>query len=1008
MNQPDRHGSETRRRGRADRGAAWIGSLALALALLASPAGWAQEDPPASQGAGAGGEAAAGQSSSEDGSKDEKHLVYKLSYIESDRAMPLLCALGYGVTVLGSGGCEAPKSAENRPTILQLPDSKNVSFDPPSTAQLGGTELGNVTEAIPQQRLLIRYKESKDGREELETLLELLHGQIDVPAKQILIEALVIELDRDRLKDLGFGFTASKDGSTSSFGFNEVGSGSTAAISFLPFTYVFERPSAKTLLEFTGRIAALVDDGDAAVLSRPSILVLDGRQARISVSDLVPYALVTTTDFGTSLVSGTKYLPVGIVLNLRPRASDDNSQVTMQVEVLISSTPPSGTSPAAIGPRVASREVSTSVRVANNTPFIIGGLISKSESEQVSGIPGLSKIPGIGRLFRRNVKIRDNKEAIVVIVPHVIPPDDRAFSYTIAKDSDLFNQFDLDLFRNVYRVRSDDVLDLDFIRESAFYQCIERTAQMRSSDLQKLFASGKRKPVVPGDTAGLVAALREWALEDPETLLSPIVAYLYQHHFGDYLSSAELANLAKLIRAKVKANPTGTACWQENFARELQAARDRAKKQGGRTAIAAQTAKLGAGAFLALIEPPEAVATELNGKLQEWADTDALKLLDSLQRALVVAGVDASVVTDQVIRLLAGRIPGESILVKRMLLEIVENLELGDLVDDRKIIFYEEDADRTDGDRVGKALLDLQRLVARIDEVYPLDRSCNTVGVLYGTSTTTGGMLFDPPSAKLHKIVKDGSEKIDNKHYVCELRKKNCLSADGSRWDKLGILLNACYEPSRGRSTLDRLKSVLVLKRVLDLNPSLPLTLKGFHVGLDVVFPTEEDLRSRSHLVDREAAELYFEVVDYYYAFELAIRNGLKSIETLGLPQPPDCRDESRDLEQSTSKALDENCACVPEAPSLGAQCRPWAVAGATPPSQPSGASARPGGETPARAAENPERRPEVRIAVDYTPHPSSAPPPAAPTGVLADAILVPLPPAPGTASFEPLPDGPR
>ncbi len=935
MDEPRKRNGERHPEGRLA-AVAWIGLLGLAVTLFGAPAGSAQEGetapeaetpelvepmPPLPADDNCAGDA-------------EKHLLYQLSYIESDRGVALLCALGYPVTAYSESdasagapaNCPDPVAAGCRPTVLQLLDSKKVSFTPTDVSQLGGRELGDVTAAIPQQRLLIQYKESPKGRKALSTLLELLHGQIDVPAKQILIEALVIELDRDRLKDLGFGYTGTKDGSSSSFGFNE---GSTeGSLTFLPFTFAFQRPSPKTLLEFTGRLAALVDDGEAAVLSRPSILVLDGRQARIFVGDMVPYANVTTTDFGTSLVSDTKYIDVGITLNLRPRASDDNSQVTMQVETLIASSgPPRTGADFGTGPDISSREVTTSVRVANNTPFIIGGLISKSESERVSGIPGLSKIPGIGRLFRRNVKVRDNKEVIVVIVPHVIPPDDRAFSYTIAKDSDLFNQFDLELFRNVYRVRSTDVFDLDFIRESAFYQCIERTAKRQSSKLQELFAGAERKPVVPGDTAGLVRALRDWARDDPESLLAPIVDFLYQHHFGDYLSAAELSRLARLIRARVQDRPEAAACWKKN----LEEALALAARQGPGLAVSPATARGAADAFLGLVDPPEELRNDLKQRLDAWAMADPVKLLEALRRALDVAGVDASVVTDQVIRLLDGRIPGESILVKRMLLEIVEDLELGRLVDDRKIIFYEADGGGTDGGSRGTALLDLQRLVERIDEVDPLQRSCNTVGVLYETGKTSAGMIFDPPSARL-----DPFGEIENERYVCELRRQNCLAADGSRWDKLGVLLNACYEPSRGRSTLDRLKSVLVLKRVLDLNPTLPLTLEGFHVGLDVVFPTEEDLRNRSHLADREAAELFFEVVDHYYAFELAIRNGLKSLLRLGLPVPPGCEDASGRLEQSTSRELDPICACAPAAPSIGASCPDWRAA-APPPEPPGG-----------------------------------------------------------------------
>jgi hypothetical protein len=66
------------------------------------------------------------------------------------------------------------------------------------------------------------------------------------------------------------------------------------------------------------------------------------------------------------------------------------------------------------------------------------------------------------------------------------------------------------------------------------------------------------------------------------------------------------------------------------------------------------------------------------------------------------------------------------------------------------------------------------------------------------------------------------------------------------------------------------LQSVLALKRLLALNPAetFPRTLSAFHVGRELVFPTQEDLQTRKHLLDRETARLFYETLNYYQAFQ--------------------------------------------------------------------------------------------------------------------------------------------
>ena len=169
--------------------------------------------------------------------RDLDYEVVKLSYIQTDRALAILKTMGYTVVEYRAGKGEI--SGENNftpifskkvdnlnapgvlPVIIKIPDTQTISLVSKSTTKaaskksalgvdLGGVTLNNTTSGEPMQRLLVGYK-SSDMRA-LAQLLDLIANKIDVPASQVAIEALVIELNRDDLSELGVDFSGAGSG----------------------------------------------------------------------------------------------------------------------------------------------------------------------------------------------------------------------------------------------------------------------------------------------------------------------------------------------------------------------------------------------------------------------------------------------------------------------------------------------------------------------------------------------------------------------------------------------------------------------------------------------------------------------------------------------------------------------------------------------------------------------------------------------------------------------------
>jgi general secretion pathway protein D len=548
-----------------------------------------------------------------------------------------------------------------------------------------------MTTGGPEERLLILY--NKSDTESLQSLLNLLQNSIDVPAREIMIEALVIEINANRTRDLGVNFETVQNG----FDIASAGLGANSE-PLSVFTFTKGAPEAAT---FTASLQALLLTNQAKILSNPSVLVLDDRQARIQIGEQIPVSQQLTNVNGVA--TGFTYFPVGIVLNLRPRVNDDGSQVTMQTETIVSSlgTQLAGT-PA---PVINNREVQSFVRVADNTPFIIGGLISTNNTTQMTGIPWLSQIPVLGALFRTTSVSKTSQEVIIVITPHVVPLAEKYFSYVIPKDSSEFDRLSYKLFRNAYRIQGRDLFDLEFIYDSKVYK-------------------------------QLVARVQAASTLDPA------------------LGNAE-----------------------------------------------------------------------------------------------------------PFVSVLGGRAPGEDVLVRRMLWEIIDRTHYAKYVPASKIIFFKSDPSAPGG--TGFKLDYLGQ------EMQNLEKGENAISLTFQAQPqgTEERPLF-PPKA----LVSFAS--VPPQDFPVDLINGNTRNPDGTPREWM-VLIGRYKDypkvsPQVGiRVTpLELLQGAIVLKRVLELNKDLPLTLNEFQVGRQIIFPSQEELQGRFHFVDREVAKLFYEIYNYYPVFE--------------------------------------------------------------------------------------------------------------------------------------------
>ena len=244
----------------------------------------------------------------------------------------------------------------------------------------------------------------KGTPEEIEAASRLLNN-LDRKRPQIMVDVKLVEIDRQKVKDLGF--TWEVGGVTGAIAFGELSLGGT-----------MER---QDLVEVT--LNALTRENKAHLVGNPRILTLSGEKATITVGDRVPYRNIQGVDeAGHVIPGGVEFLDVGVKLEVTPLLTEDQ-MILVEVKPEVSS---SSEREYYLGgllytdPQVKTRSAETTARLKSGETLVIGGLIRSEDIENITRIPILGEIPLIGELFVLHNKTHEETELIIFITPHII------------------------------------------------------------------------------------------------------------------------------------------------------------------------------------------------------------------------------------------------------------------------------------------------------------------------------------------------------------------------------------------------------------------------------------------------------------------------------------------------------------------------------------------------------------------------------------------------------------
>ena len=335
---------------------------------------------------------------------------------------------GFGGSSSGGGGGSG--SSLSDPSVSSAPESLLV----------GRTLLvaDNITNSVVAQ-----------GPPSALEIIERLLDQIDVKPDQVMISTVIGQLTLNNDKEFGMdylvrgGDVVGRGGG----GFGAIlpiidavipGTGTPGDPNYVPAQSGFNPGTLSGGgLRVYGKIGdlsmylkALQSKTDFTVLSRPSIFTSNNQKGTISSGERIAIPTEGGTNSG-SYSSGTRieYQDVVLKLEVIPLVNSEN-EITMQIALLNDEQngnqiiEGAGTNGGNLTvPKISTREILTTATVPNNETIVLGGLIVGRDSQEKSGIPILSDIPYLGRLFGSTTDSKTRSELMVFIQPSVVSND---------------------------------------------------------------------------------------------------------------------------------------------------------------------------------------------------------------------------------------------------------------------------------------------------------------------------------------------------------------------------------------------------------------------------------------------------------------------------------------------------------------------------------------------------------------------------------------------------------
>jgi general secretion pathway protein D len=245
-----------------------------------------------------------------------------------------------------------------------------------------------------------------------------LISAIDKARPEVVIDVELLEVDRSRLREFGLQVASpGSDGISGAVDVNRDGL-TLQDLSNLTRADVFVTGVPGIYYRL------LKSDNNTRILANPQLRTSEGIAAQAKFGEEVPvpvtvFAPIATGGINQQPITSFNYRPIGVNIDITPRTHHDD-EVSLTLKIELSSISGTGSGVTAGLPTFASRQITSTIRLKDGQTNMLAGLIRDEERTVLAGLPGLSDIPLIGRLFARNRKESTQTDIILTLTPHIV------------------------------------------------------------------------------------------------------------------------------------------------------------------------------------------------------------------------------------------------------------------------------------------------------------------------------------------------------------------------------------------------------------------------------------------------------------------------------------------------------------------------------------------------------------------------------------------------------------
>jgi len=294
-------------------------------------------------------------------------------------------------------------------------------------------DLHRLQQVNAQNAIVIR-----DTPDKLELAGKIIRD-IDKAKPEVLLHVQVLSVDRDRLRQLGilpgqtvalaFNPRCSVQSGNSDCSSSDSSNSSNSSPLQITLNNLRRLASADYSLTLPGASAeAILTDNKTKIIQDPEIRVTDGEKAILKIGQRVPVATGSTqAATGVSAASSVSslvntqftYIDVGVNIEAQPRVHPDGD-VSMKLVVEVSTVASYNSIGGVSQPVISQRKIEHEVRLKDGEVNILGGLIQRTDNDNLNGIPGAAGVPGLKYLFSQNSKEGVDEEVLIVLTPHIL------------------------------------------------------------------------------------------------------------------------------------------------------------------------------------------------------------------------------------------------------------------------------------------------------------------------------------------------------------------------------------------------------------------------------------------------------------------------------------------------------------------------------------------------------------------------------------------------------------